>query len=263
MLGLSSEQVNQVLGQAPELRARERFATQAYESGSTIAQIAAALGVSEREAGLIYARGHDPRQPFPADIFPQKRFSRDTNRQSQAIQTTLKAIEQKLKPYGYGPSLTFEPDPFGGRYTVRIVNQEGQPVGQPFRLTATPNDVPLISKTGKGPGGFRKTQVGLNADPLPFDQTVTRAVVQMVNNAKSTDPGRKTQVNVVDLLDVDSRAANPTTGEKVTPEGAWRHINWEFMTMARAGQHREERAEIMVKGKYGRLEYPVHELKPC
>lgn len=255
-LGLSNEQVNQILGAAPELRTRERFAGQAYQAGASLTQMAAALGVSEREAGLIYARGHNPRQPFPADLFPQPSFKSETNRQSQAIQKTLQAIEAKFKPLGYGQQVTFEADTFGGAYTVQLIAPDGQNAGQPFRLSATPGDVPLVNKTGKGPGGFRKTQVGLNANPLPFDQAVLKAVVQMANNAKSGDQARQKQVNVVDLLDVNSVARNPTTHELIQPEGAWRNLSWDFMTMSRAGQYREEHAETMQPAKFGQTDYP-------
>ncbi|MBE7553749.1 MAG: hypothetical protein HS126_22010 [Anaerolineales bacterium] len=56
----------------------------------------------------------------------------------------------------------------GGRHVIKV-KRGAETVGQPFRLTATPNGVPLINKTGKSGGGYRLTNEaqGQSDDPTP------------------------------------------------------------------------------------------------
>ncbi|MCQ3977568.1 MAG: hypothetical protein DPW09_29415 [Anaerolineae bacterium] len=143
-------------------------AVKMQQQGLDFSQIGEKLGVSEAEAKMLYARGHvkhfgaNPAvqigrkegTPFPGGIFPQPTYNRETNRDSASINKIIGDLTRELEPQGLSLQTDFEADALGGRHVVRVV-KDGEFVGQPFRLTATPSGVPLISKTGRGAGGYR------------------------------------------------------------------------------------------------------------
>jgi hypothetical protein len=111
-------------------------------------------------------------------VFEQPTYNRDTNRDSASINSILTDVRKQLEPQGFQLETSFEADPMGGRHVVRV-KKDGDYVGQPFRLTATPNGVPLINKTGKSAGGYRLTRQGLGVS-LP--QRPGSAILQMAAN---------------------------------------------------------------------------------
>ncbi|MBE7474343.1 MAG: hypothetical protein HS114_34870 [Anaerolineales bacterium] len=207
-LGLPLETVQRIYRQQQVLHGDFSPAAQSVrlrEGGLSFPQIGEKLGVSESQARQLYAQGHvrfygsDPtvqygirqkvgRQPFPADVFEQQpTFRSDTNRAAPVLSNIIGQLQGQLEPQGYRLETHFEADPLGGRYVV-WVKQGDQAIGQPFRLSATPSGVPLLSKTGKGPGGYRLTRQGQAVQVSgSFETRLNRAVQQMIENAR-TDP---------------------------------------------------------------------------
>ncbi len=160
--------------------------------GLSFAEIGQKLGVSEAEARMTFARGHVQRyganpavqyglkegRAFPSGIFEQPTFSHDSNRSSPTLTKILTDLQQELGPKGYTLETTFEADTMGGRHVIKV-KRGTETVGQPFRLTATPNGVPLINKTGKLGGGYRLTAQG---GGTPLTQHLHKAVLEMASN---------------------------------------------------------------------------------
>ncbi len=171
ILGTQPETIQQIY-QSQVARGQARQAVNLYEQGHSFPQIGEKLGVSETQARDLYSRGHlsrygsDPavqyglkqksgRKALPADLYPeQPRFTSSANQDSPILAKIMGQIGETVAGYGYELNSTFEPDPFGGRHVINIV-KNGRRFSEPFRLSATPGGVPLLSKTGKGPGGFR------------------------------------------------------------------------------------------------------------
>ncbi|GIK40226.1 MAG: hypothetical protein BroJett011_40590 [Chloroflexota bacterium] len=169
-------------------------------SGLSFAEIGQKLGVSEAEARMTFARGHVQRyganpavqyrqkagRAFPAGVFEQPTYQSSTNRDSASLTGLLDKLRQQLGSQGFQVETTFEADPLGGRHVVRI-KQNNEYIGQPFRLTATPSGVPLISKTGKSAGGYRLTYQGQG---IPLGQRLGNAVLQMAANHQAQKSSR-------------------------------------------------------------------------
>lgn len=165
-------------------------AVQMQQRGLTFPQIGEKLGVSEAEARMLYARGHvkhfgaNPAvqigrkagTPFPGGIFPPPTYQRETNRDSASLNLIISQLKQELEPQGLRLETRFEADALGGRHVIRVV-RNGETIGQPFRLSATPSDVPLVSKTGRGAGGYRLAYPG---QATPLTQRLSSAIRTMV-----------------------------------------------------------------------------------
>ncbi|MCL4303190.1 MAG: hypothetical protein KJ077_46320 [Anaerolineae bacterium] len=201
--GTPLPRVANALGMSPEavrgIYEREA-AVRLQQQGLSFSQIGEKLGISEAQARMTYARGHvqkfgsnpavqagrKPGTPFPSGVFEQPTYNRDTNRNSASINSILTEVRQQVEPQGFQLETTFEADPLGGRHVVRV-KQGDSYVGQPFRLTATPNGVPLVSKTGKSAGGYRLTR---QAGGLSLPQRLGSAIIQMAANHQAYQSGR-------------------------------------------------------------------------
>ncbi|MBE7553199.1 MAG: hypothetical protein HS126_19180 [Anaerolineales bacterium] len=198
-LGMPPETVRGIYQREEALRLQRR--------GLSFSQIGEKLGVSEAEARMTFARGHvqhfgaspavqyglasagdspKRRQPFPAGVFQQPTYLSETNRDSASINNVLDRLRQQLGPQGFQVETTFEADALGGRHVVRV-KKDNEYIGQPFRLTATPSGVPLISKTGKSAGGYRLTYQGQG---ISLDTRLARAVQQMAANHQAQKSSR-------------------------------------------------------------------------
>jgi hypothetical protein len=183
------------LGLAPEIIRgiyQREAAVRLQQKGLSFSQIGEKLGISEAEARLTFARGHvqhfgaspavqyghKPGHAFPEGVFQRPTYISETNRDSASINKILDDLRQQLGPQGFQVETTFEADPLGGRHVVRV-KKDNEYIGQPFRLTATPSGVPLISKTGKSAGGYRLTYQGQG---ISLDTRLARAVQQMAAN---------------------------------------------------------------------------------
>jgi hypothetical protein len=244
--GYSPTRIANMIGSTPEAvkSIQQEFQSVAMrKQGWTDAEIAQALDISESQAKVAYSRGHNrfrQGQQFPSDVFKRPTVVRDTNRNNPQLLGAIKEIGDRL-PKGYAAYPNFEPDSMGGRYVVRIVNEtKNQSVGQPFRLTSTQQGTLLVSKTGVGPGGYRKTQVGLNNDPTPLVQSIANATNEMIRSDRAN---KKTSIFDSNHLDVTNQK-----GRQVV--GGWKRIDASHSTMALAGQYKEEHVEVLVKGTY-------------
>lgn len=175
-------------------------AVRLQRQGLSFAEIGPKLGVSEAEARMTFARGHvqhfgaspavqygrKPGQPFPAGVFQQPTYLSETNRDSASINRVLDSLRQQLGPQGFQVETTFEADALGGRHVVRV-KKDNEYIGQPFRLTATPSGVPLISKTGKSAGGYRLTHQGQG---ISLPERLGSAVLQMAANHQAQKSSR-------------------------------------------------------------------------
>jgi hypothetical protein len=124
--------------------------------------------------------------PFPAGVFEQPTYNRETNRDSASISSIIGDLRQQLEPQGFQLETSFEADPLGGRHVVRV-KKDNETIGQPFRLTATPSGVPLISKTGKSAGGYRLIYQG---GGLSLSDRLSSAILQMAANDQAYKAGQ-------------------------------------------------------------------------
>jgi hypothetical protein len=231
--GLSLTEIAKSTGSTPEsVRAitREWDAVKKRQQAQDWVAIAKSMGTTPEEAKRLYARGTSRfRQNFDPSGFEPTSVTSDRNRNHPTIVAAVENVKRSLGNK-YQVRTTFTADSLGGRYAINIVDANGKRVGEPFRISVTPDGQELISKEGKGPGGYRLTKEGkrgkgYNDEKRQYDFN-TRLQVAVRTMAK------RGSGNVTDYMGVKNQLDKEF--------GHYTRITADLSKMSLAGQYREE-----------------------